>query len=198
MDEPRHGACANRAHGEITYGDVSGKEQLEKKMIAMSDLIAMALACDQTRVFSMMYSGSVGGTIFADAGATTGHHSLTHDEPGDQPIVQATTVYMVKHFAILLNALRGVTEADGNLLDRCAILASSDTADGKAHSIRDYPILVAGKAGGALVHPGVHYRSKPENTSKVLLTVLRSVGMQLTDFGVKGGNVTESCTAIEA
>jgi hypothetical protein len=32
----------------------------------------------------------------------------------------------------------------------------------------------------------------------VLLTLLRSVGMQLTDFGVKGGNVTTGCTAIEA
>lgn len=195
---PIAGAMCKLPTNPGTIADQSGKEQLEKKMIAMADLTAMALACDQTRVFSIMYTGSVGGTIFADAGATTGHHSLTHDEAGDQPIVQATTVYMVKHFAILLNSLRSITEGDGNLLDRCAIIASSDTADGKAHSIKDYPILIAGKAGGALVHPGVHYRSKGENTSKVLLTLLRSVGMQLADFGVKGGNVTEGCTAIEA
>jgi hypothetical protein len=181
-----------------TFADQSSKEMLEERMTAMSALIAMALACDLTRVFTVMFSGSVGSTVFHQVGVTGGHHSLTHDEPGDQPLVQATTVFTVKQFAILLNALRSITEADGNVLDRCAILASSDTADGKAHSIRDYPILVAGKAGGALVHPGVHYRSSGENTSKVLLTLLRGVGMQLADFGVDGGNVTEGCSAIEA
>ena len=195
---PVAGAMCKLPVNPGTFPDQSGKEQLEAKMTAMSALIAMALACDLTRVFSIMYSGSVGGTVFHDAGATSGHHSLTHDEPGDQPIVQATTVYMVKHFAILLNALKAIPEGADNLLDSCAIIASSDTADGKAHSIRDYLILIAGKAGGALKHPGVHYRSSGENTSKVLLTVLRSVGMQLSEFGVKGGRVTESCTAIEA
>jgi len=195
---PITGAMCKLPVNPGSFPDKSGQEQIEEKMTAMSSLIAMALACDLTRVFSVMFSGSVCSTVFSQVGATGGHHSLTHDEPGDQPMVQATTVYTVKQFAILLNALRAVTEGDGNVLDRCAIIASSDTADGRAHSINDYPILIAGKAGGALVHPGVHYRSNGENTSKVLLTLLRGVGMQLTDFGVKGGNVSEGCTAIEA
>ena len=57
------------------------------------------------------------------------------------------------------------------MLDNCAILASSDMSDGKAHNITDYPILVAGKGGGFLKYPGVHYRvASAENTSKALLT----------------------------
>ena len=195
---PVAGAMCKLPVNPGSFPDQNGAEQLEAKMTATSALIAMALACDLTRVFSVMYTGSVGSTVFKDAGATSGHHGLTHDEPGDQPIVHATTVYMVKHFAILLNALKAIPEGAGNLLDSSAIIASSDTADGKAHSIKDYPILVAGKAGGALKYPGVHYRSAGENTSKVLLTVLRAVGMQLTEFGVKGGLVNSGCTAIEA
>jgi hypothetical protein len=195
---PAAGAMCALPTNPGSFPDQSGKEQIEEKMTAMSSLLAMALACDLTRVFSVMFTGSVCSTVFSAVGATSGHHGLTHDEPGDQPMVQATTVYTVKQFAILLDALRSVTEGTGNLLDRCAILASSDTADGKGHTIRDYPILVAGKAGGALVHPGVHYRSNGENTSKVLLTLLRSVGMQLPEFGVEGGRVTEGCSAIEA
>jgi hypothetical protein len=104
----------------------------------------------------------------------------------------------MEQFAVLLAALKAIPEGDGNLLDSCAILASSDTADGKAHSITNYPILVAGKAGGKLKFPSVHYKSNGENTSMVLLSVLRSVGLELTQFGTGGGLVSTSCAAIEA
>lgn len=181
-----------------SFADMSGKEMIEEKMKGMSDLIAMALACDQTRVFSMMFSGSVCGTVYWQVGATGGHHDLTHNEAGDQPLVHASTVFTMKMFALLLQTLKNIPEGAGNLLDSIAILASSDTADGKAHSITDYPILVAGRAGGALKHPGVHYRSMKENTSLVLMSLLRSVGLPLTEFGLGNGKVTTGCSAIEA
>jgi hypothetical protein len=177
--------------------DMNSQEQLEQRTKAMSDLIAMALACDQTRVFSMMFSGSVCGTVYWQVGATGGHHDLTHNEAGDQPTVHAATIFTMKQFATLLASLKAIPEGAGNVLDNCAILASSDTADGKAHSITDYPILVAGRAGGAFKYPGVHYRSAGENTSTVLLSLLRGVGLPLAEFGDQGGHVTTSCTTIE-
>jgi len=181
-----------------TKPSTSGGEPIKATNKAMSDLIAMALACDQTRVFSVMFTGSVGYTVFSDIGITTGHHDLTHDEAGDQPQVQASTVYTMEQFAVLLAALKAIPEGAGNLLDSCAILASSDTADGRDHSITNYPILIAGSAGGKLKYPSVHYKSNGENTTMVLLSILRSVGLSLTEFGTGGGRVTASCTAIEA
>jgi hypothetical protein len=182
-----------------SFPDMSGKEMIEERTKGMAGLIAMAFACDQTRVFSMMFSGSVCGTVYWQVGATGGHHDLTHNEAGDQPLVHASTIFTMQQFANLLGALKAVPEGAGNLLDSCAILASSDTADGKAHSITDYPILVAGSAGGALKHPSVHYRStSKENTSTVLLSILRAVGVPLTEFGLMGGKVTAGCSAIEA
>ncbi len=179
--------------------DENGREELEARMRAMSSLIAMSLACDMTRVFSVMFSGSVGGTVFWQVGVDAGHHGLTHDEPGDQPQVQATTVFTMEQFAILLNALKELPEGDGNILDRTAILASTDVAEGLPHSIDDYPILVAGGGSGHLKYPGVHYRSPDgENTSQVLLSVLQAAGLPLEECGVDGGHVTQSCSAIEA
>jgi hypothetical protein len=178
--------------------DQAGKEMLEEKTQTMSDLVAMALACDQTRVFSMMYSGSTAFTMFWQTMASEGHHSMTHDEGGNQPLVHASTVFTMRCFSLLLQAIKKVPEGAGNALDNSVIYASSDTADGKAHSITDYPILVAGKGGGFLKYPGVHYRSAGENTSMALLTVLRAAGLQLTQFGGGGGAVTKSCSAIEA
>ena len=193
---PGSTACVRPA--QPTKPSTSGGEPIKATNKAMSDLIAMALACDQTRVFSVMFSGSVGYTVFSDIGITTGHHDLTHDEAGDQPQVQASTVYTMEQFAVLLAALKAIPEGAGNLLDSCAILASSDTADGRDHSITNYPILVAGSAGGKLKFPSVHYKSNGENTTMVLLSILRSVGLSLTEFGTGGGRVTTSCTAIEA
>ena len=62
----------------------------------------------------------------------------------------------------------------------------------------DYPILVMGRGTGFLKHPGVHHRAVGENTSTVLLTLLRAAGLSLTEFGQAGGHVTTSCSAIEA
>jgi hypothetical protein len=193
---PGSTACVRPA--QPASPSTSGAEPIVATNKAMSDLIAMALACDLTRVFSVMFTGSVGYTVFSDLGITTGHHDLTHNEGGDQPDVQRTTVYTMEQFAVLLAALKAVPEGAGNLLDSCAILASSDTADGKAHSINNYPILVAGSAGGKLKYPSVHYKSSGENTSMVLLSILRSVGLNLTEFGTGGGKVSTSCAAIEA
>jgi hypothetical protein len=182
------------------FADVGGKEQIAPKTKAFSDLLAIALACNMTRVFSMMFTGSVAGTVFSDIGLTGGHHQLTHDEPGMQPQVQASTVYTVGQFAVLLNALKAVPEGAGNVLDNCAILATSDTSDGRFHNIRDYPILVGGKAGGYFKYPGVHYRSMSgnESTSTTLLSLLRAVGTNLTSVGAEGGLSTTTCTGIEA
>ncbi len=97
---------------------------------------------------------------------------------------------------ILSKKMKNTKEGDGNLLDRCVILASSDTAEGLAHSINDYPILVAGAGGGALKHPGVHYRGNGTNTSDVLLTLLQAMDVPVTEFGKDGGKTTATVAAI--
>jgi Protein of unknown function (DUF1552) len=178
-------AAVQEPHGPINEG--------------MSRLVALALSCDLTRVFSFMFSGSVGETSFWEVGQDQSHHQFTHDEDGEQPVVHAATVFVMQNFSRLLQVLKETPDGAGNLLDSSVILASSDTADARAHNTVDYPVLIAGRAGGALKYPGIHYRSDSgENTSKALLTTLRAAGLRLPTFGQKGGHVDESLTAIEA
>ncbi|HMI90604.1 MAG TPA: DUF1552 domain-containing protein [Polyangiales bacterium] len=193
MAAPPPSLCmAPSAPTDPQANDITGVSDL------MSELLTLSLACDQTRVFSIMFSGSVSLQVYSEVGATTEHHGLSHDEPGDQPTVHKITTFIINKFATLLEKLKNTTEGDGNLLDRCAILASSDTAEGQPHSIGDYPILVAGKAGGALVHPGVHYRSaSKENTSKVLLTLLQAMDLKVTEYGKAGGMTNQTVDALK-
>ena len=187
-------SCSVPTHpGNIPSGDLS------QVSAAMAELLALSLACDQSRVFSIMWSGSVSQTVYDEVGATTEHHGLSHDEGGDQPMVHAITIYIIQNLGTFLERLKNTPEGDGNLLDRCAILASTDTSEGQPHSLDDYPIIVAGKAGGALVHPGVHYRSTSgENTSNVLLTLLQAMDLDVTEFGNGGGKTTETVAALKA
>lgn len=174
-------------------------EQLTLITDAMADLLALSLACDQTRVFSIMYSGGVALTVYDELGISTEHHGLSHDEGGDQPQMHRITTFIMAKLATVLERLRDTPEGDGNLLDRCAILASSDVAEGQPHSINDYPIIVAGRAGGALVHPGIHYRSdRGENTSNVLLSLLQAMDLQVTEYGNGGGHTSTPLAAIKA
>jgi hypothetical protein len=167
--------------------DTAGDSKLSMTNATMANLVALSLACDQTRVFSYMFSGSVGGTSYPELGISTNHHSLSHDEAGDQPQVQQITVFILQRFAALLEALKAVPEGTGNLLDNCVILASTDVTEGQPHSINNYPIIVAGGGGGALVHPGIHIKGSKGNASDVLLTLLQAMDLPLTEFGKSGG-----------
>ncbi len=190
-------ACAvPKAPG--TFPDTAKGEPLEALTAVMSDLIAVALTCDQTRVFSVMFSGSVALTLYWQVNVSREHHMLTHEEPGDQPQVQAITEFTMKMFATLLQTLKNTPEGAGNLLDACAIMGTSDTAEGKDHSIKDFPIVVAGRGGGALKYPGIHYRGQSENTSVVPLSLLRAVGVNAAGFGDGCGRATTGLGAIES
>jgi hypothetical protein len=171
--------------------DTAGDRSLTATNASMAKLLALSLACDQTRVFSYMFSGSVGGTSYPELQISGNHHSLTHDEGGEQPQVQMITGFIIQRFAALLEALKGVPEGDGNLLDRCVILASTDCSQGQPHSIDNYPILVAGGGGGALVHPGLHIKGNKNNASDVLLTLVQAMDLPVSELG-KGGGLSKT------
>lgn len=179
--------------------DRNGVEQLRARSTAMADVLALALACDRTRVFSIMYSGSVGYTSFNDDGVNSGSHDLSHNEGGDQPLLAKGVTVTMEHFGIFLEKLRATEDGASNLLEQSAVLASTDVSNGRDHTIDDYPILVAGHAGGAL-RGNVHYRSTTrENLSKVLITALRAVDLPLASgFGNGGGRVTDGISALTA
>lgn len=193
---PSLAACAIPAAPNESYPEIDGRPQLSAISRAMADILAMTLACDQTRVFGNYFSYPVNNVLFP--GARAGHHQLTHDEPGEQPSVDAIVKMIMGELAYFLGALEKVEEGDGTLLDHSLVLCTSDVSFPRTHSLEEFPILLAGSASGA-IKTGIHYRSpSAENTSKVILSVLRAMGLRRTEFGTEGGHVTEGLGAIEA
>ncbi len=195
-DPPNLEACSRPPSPTLDFSDVEGRPQISARSRAMVDLLAMAFACDQTRVFGHYISQPVNNYLFP--GASQGHHELTHNEADPQPEVNAITTMCVDEYAYLVRALDAIPEEDGTLLDNCAVLGCTEVSLGRTHSLDEMPLLIAGNACGFLKQ-GIHYRSPSlENASMVLLSLIRSMGVVRADFGQDEAHVTSSLIGIEA
>ena len=194
-DPPDLEACGYPPTPEEEYPDIEGRPQLQEKNQAFSDILAMALACDQTRVFSNWFTKPLTNILFQDV--SMGHHRLTHDEPSPQPEVNKIVIQCMEAFATMLGSLAAVEEGDGTLLDHCLIMGTSDVSNGKNHSEEDFPILLFGGAGGS-IKTDYHYRSvSNENTSKVLLSICNAMGLNRSEFGGEEGYTNSALSDIE-
>ncbi|MEZ4266768.1 MAG: DUF1552 domain-containing protein [Myxococcota bacterium] len=188
-------ACDRPTQPTDTYPDIEGRAQLAEKNRATCDIVAMALACDMTRVFSNWFTGPVSNPLFP--GAPAGHHQLTHDEPGEQSSVEAIVIQIMESFAYQVQSLKNVEEGDGTLLDSMACIGTSEISLGRTHALDDFPLLIAGSAGKRL-REGVHIRSAGgELTGKVTLSVLRALGIEAPSWGAEGGYVDSGYSALE-
>lgn len=193
-DPPNLAACV-KPEEPVPLPDIDGRPQLLERSRAMSDLATMAFACDLTRVLSYWYSDPVSNPLFPNT--TGGHHQLTHDEPGDMPQVQSIILAIMDDFRYFLDSLKSIPEGDGTLLDNCLILGTSDVSSPRTHQIDEFPIVLAGRAGGR-VQTGFHYRSATkENASMVPFTILNAMGAPVSEFGTEAGLVNQGLGVIE-
>lgn len=192
------GACELPPEPTETNTDTDRREPITNVNRVFSDLMAIAFACDLTRVVSMQFTGSVGGQVYTELGQTDNNHNITHDA-GAQNLVHDGVVYAMERFGYLCDKLRATPEGTGNLLDQSLLMCTSDVAEGLAHSISNYPIALVGKAGGSILYPGIHHRSTTaQNTSDVLLTVARAVGADIPSVGGGDGFSSTACLNVMA
>lgn len=157
---------------------------------AMVELTTYALACDLTRVFLFQHGRPAAHYNMGVLGITKDiHDDISHMEAGDQPIFHSAVMYWMDQFRVFVEKMKDTPDGAGNLLDNSCVYATSDVSFGKAHSIDEYPILIFGKAGGA-IKGDVHLRVNKDNPSKILFTLINTFGGNITTFGTGAGLVT--------
>jgi len=159
----------------------------------MAELLSFALACDQTRVFSMMFSDRISG--LRKAGSSSQHHQLTHDEAldpavGYQPEATEFVYASMEAWADFIERLAEIPEGDGTLLDNCLVLGHSDVSLAKVHGINGIPMMIAGRAGGAL-RPGIHVSGATSPTTRVGLTIQQVMGLNVDRWGTRSMEATQ-------
>jgi hypothetical protein len=167
--------------------DVAARAKLQ------AELIALAFATDTTRVVTWMLANEGSGASYPELGVPEGHHELSHHggDTAKREKLAAINRFHVEQLAWLLEKL-SEAEGESTLLERCAVAYGSAIGDGDRHNHDDLPILVAGRAGGAL-RTGRHVRLASETPcANLWLTLLDAVGVEVPALGDSTGRLSLS------
>jgi hypothetical protein len=194
-------ACGPSAESVAKYpmplADLNGLVAPEQNE-AMAELVTYALTCDLTRVFLFQHGRPAAHYNMSVIGITKNiHDDISHQEAGDQPIMNTAILYWMDQFRVLMEKMQAVPEGAGNLLQNSAVYATSDIAFGRTHSVEEMPALIFGRAGGVL-KGDQHVRAAKDNISKILFTLVNAFGGNVTQFGVGAGMVTSGIPDILA
>ena len=153
----------------------------------MAELLAQALLCNQTKIFNVLLSDTTSN--LRRKGESTTHHTLTHEEPvntklGYQEQVGWFAAQSMVAWKDFLDAINGIPEGNGTLLDNCLILAHSDCSIAKAHAVEGIPTMIAGNAGGR-VRTGFHMAGRADPITRIGLTVQQAMGLQVEKWGTR-------------
>ena len=173
--EPAGDGSSCATPGAPVEGDfgTTGRQQM--------DLLAMALACDLTRIATLQWSNSFGDARPVE-GITEGHHTLSHDSGEREKLARIDTWY-AEQFAYLIDKLKSFQEGDGTVLDNTVILWSNECSKGWEHDHNNMPYVLAGRAGGML-RTGRFLRfdgSVPHQN--LLVSLLNVMDVPATTFG---------------
>jgi len=173
-------------------------ELITKRHRFMTDLMVMAIACDQTRVFNMSYSNSASNTT--KAGYEKPHHTCTHEERVDdtlgyQPTASWFTRRSMESWAYFVEAFSKVKEGDGTLLDNCLIYANSDHGYARVHSLDGMAMFTAGRAGGR-IKSGMHIDGAGSPVTRLGYTAMRTLGMDIPSWGTKSNSTSKEISEI--
>jgi hypothetical protein len=180
-------SCA--APGAPATFDPMRDENYERAGTLQIDLLVAAMACDITRVSTLLWSGGTSGQRFPSLGFTESHHTLSHDgdsNTASQGKLRQIDRFYAARFAHLLQRLDETPEPGGagTMLDNTVVMWGSELSKGNTHSRRDMPVALAGGLGGYFRgNRFVRFTGQPHNN--LLLTILHGFGIMDASFGAR-------------
>ncbi len=159
----------------------------------IGELLAMALACDLTRVATFQFSSpasheqydNISAPLVCNGKQEASFHEFQHCV-GFTPLVKEVLRYFVARFADFVRIIDGVPEGAGTLLDNTCVWGTSEVADGWTHKHVNMPALIAGSAGGRLLqglHVPVSGDAATTNLLRIPLTLMHAMGMSPNSWG---------------
>lgn len=161
------------------------------------DLVAMALACDLTRVATVQFGNAGASHRFTWLGRefTTdpalpstcqarGFHALAHrdTDPASRAMLVRINKWYATQFAYFLEKLASIPEASGSMLDRTLVVWVNELGSGGAHTHEKTPWVIGGNAGGFLkTGQLLSFPGEPHN--RLLLTLCHAMGVATDVFG---------------
>jgi hypothetical protein len=185
--ERRIAQTGERVDGSVTLPGkpVGIPDDLETHIKLMYDLIALAWQTEITRVSTFMLAKELSNAVYPRSGIRDSFHILSHHSNSEDNKARFAVLnrYHVGLFAYFLDKLQSIPDGEGTLLDHSLVLYGSGMSDGNAHDHDPLPVVLAGRAGGAL--EGNRHLVQPAQTpmSNLLLALLEKLGCPDESFG---------------
>lgn len=173
------------APGEPPALQVEVAEDMPDVTRLQLDLLALALACDLTRVASVQFSSAINAIHFPWLNSSDTGHNLSHKGPSDveaREQLVARSAWYAEQIAYLVRQLSSITEGDRTILDNTVIAWGNEISQGNSHSHEDIPFVLIGSAGGHFrTGRYLQYSGLPHN--RLLVSLLQAMGVPTTSFG---------------
>ncbi|MFT7520609.1 MAG: hypothetical protein ACI9MC_002759 [Kiritimatiellia bacterium] len=152
------------------------------------DLLALAMACDITRVATLMWTYSTADPVyrFVHDDIRVGHHSLAHKGDEDFARVDHNTrinAWFAGQLAELVDRLKAMPEGDGTVFDNTVILWTNEQSKGNNHSRMGMPYVLLGGAGGAFDTGRYVLQDRETSHNQLMVSLLQGLGVETSTFG---------------
>jgi hypothetical protein len=100
----------------------------------------------------MLASESSGRTFPWLGIGSDGHHPISHHQGNQAQLAKLQKIdqFYAEQFAYLLGRMKSIKEGERTMLDNTLLVYGSCIRDGDRHDHSDLPIIMAGRAGGAV------------------------------------------------
>lgn len=160
-------------------------------MKLMLDLIVLGFQMDKTRISTLMLNNDLSQMNFRFVEGVKGalHLDLTHNgkAAAAEAMYLKTNQFHIAQYAYLVDRLSKIDEGGSSILDNSMVMLCSNLFDGDTHSADEIPILLAGRAGGALKQGrNLDFKAKGDDNRRacsLFLSIMDRMGVQLDRFG---------------
>ncbi len=192
--ERRIAQAASRVTDDIDVPDKPAgvPSDVDAHIKLMYDLQVLAWQTEITRISTFLMATELSGRVYPQSGVRDGFHTLSHHSNNEDNKARFALInrYHVGLFAYFLDKLAKTPDGDGTLLDNALVMYGSGMSDGNSHNHDPLPIVLAGRAGGALETN--RHLVFPSGTpmSNLLVSMLGKLGVEQESFGDSTGHLT--------
>src|SRR5207248_9029358 len=162
------------------------------------DLQVLALETDMTRIVSFKTGRDAQNRVFPESGSNQPFHPASHHGNREERIMEFNKIckYRMSQLAYFLEKMKSTHVEGGSLLDKTLVIWGSPMADPNIHNHRRCPLVLLGRANGAL-KGNVHVKAADGTPmANVMLTLLHELGVDdMKSFGDSTGEFSFTAPA---
>jgi hypothetical protein len=155
----------------------------------MFDLLLLAFQTDSTRIATFLLAHDGSNRSFPEIGVPDSHHNISHHQNNAEKLEKIAKIdqFYVQQFAYFLERMKESKEGEKSLLDTSMIVYGGGISDGNSHDHDRLPVLLAGRANGAL-NPGRHIKLNDKvPMTNLYLSMLDRMGVNAERVGDSTG-----------